>query len=1520
MRVIRKGGIGNIIALTVMIILLAATLVLLLNTISSTLTITQSGSKSIQKAKVSYEITKKLNMCYFTGYLGSVPVIAIKTNDPATLCTYLQALQLVEYGASNSTMSFLIPGSDIRNELNKVLYSVCKEGLTNSVTVDTDTGTKMEAQVVLTRDPTTLGVEKLQALVKGVGWVPIGSCNTQVGSAVNIQSTTILYSIGPVTIIAAQGTNPLVYMCPSPRQVFGDSNAYVIAMMLTPNMTTAVNSYRNHIPTSVVIDLKDLIKKVATSGSPLLLPSGDVNPNDYLRGIRVIQMRYGGGVLPGAFGTGSNLPWSYTFLNLSAAQPLYKSSGVLTFDFYVNSTQGILSTEAAGYGALVCLYVGIAGSVPASSTGEPFDGKLISPSNDVTPPGAKYPCYSFYGYDVCYEAFANATSAFATNLTSAAGLKFEGLQEPVDSTVRVNSLVINNPTDQAILGGCGYAIRIDLNKTAPDAVGKPITIRGPQGENIPFCYETIYGNCTTDPTKGDGAVWIKIPAGMIIPPKGSVSLTIKTGKNGAVNPKDVFPSYVDFSWYDKSKVIGAHFVPYFPNSWSVITNGGAQLGQLVAIQFNTTNDILLGKNFTLVADVRWDGAPNYYYPDKLLPFFDPLSFRGWVAEYLDTIYPGTADEGAVGYWLYPIIYEIDPTATGDVGWMLAIYNGYPTAFIIKYDPTLGVELVPEAVAPNPIAPGVRYFIVLSNDTSGMNISVIPAEEFSASTVKPLADVPAPTNQDVVLVADTNSLLNLLYNQNSNAIVLSDAGIYRVYNTVDGDVTQLAQMDVYQIVGGRRSQVGTFYHYTKLYTISSFSGRIYNVTAFNVTITNPAKAINCYLTPSTCSNVSEVLSLRPFGSKVIPNITADSSNGTVVALPINVTIIGSYPMTPTSTTTLPLYGWATGQAYYTSSVGELIGQVVTMTAGKINIQTLTITSYVGNVPVTTYTTQVTSLEPYSTTSAYAYINSVRYATWGFRTTLLALGIHVNEFVPGSFRYYDPAEGVLPLGAKVELAFINSTKPTDYVLAELDGVPTGQSAINLTRVILYANTSMITNGHIVLNGSLGIGSWNLMILKSFPTISSCSGNAFSIVTLSNGGSDAFYDSQYDYANVYYAYAPALISDGRSWMKWMLYEDSVDGYRVEYVRSGIGVNAWRLYYYRFKVAPTSTFTNPNTWYYTKVYVDMNTWQTLFTVNIGGPSGPQLLADYGDLSSTSLVSEYPQLLPSDVKYIGIGYTAVRSGEYVRKLAYVFAYRQAPPTLEVLYHKSDINSPLIDAPLIYVKKSGVIASNVSGVPQPFNATYHLYGAQFNYLYPSDYLEYNQTVNYGYLTDNADNLTVPFSNISSALKAGRIQIAGLWSDKPFNMLRMDEVPLNVSIVGKWIVYAWSNVTEPLVLSGANNTNVTLYMNNVTVALSPYTSDLIITFNNITKMEGPVAIGLFFNNTFSRSIVILANVTDGTGNYKLVDGLLSWEALNSDLSKLNGTSIIMINKMDYHMTVNGPMCVPIPPEMGGMGTC
>ncbi|UXD21349.1 hypothetical protein IPA_03250 [Ignicoccus pacificus DSM 13166] len=148
-------------------------------------------------------------------------------------------------------------------------------------------------------------------------------------------------------------------------------------------------------------------------------------------------------------------------------------------------------------------------------------------------------------------------------------------------------MIVHNPNSQTLTN---FQVRAKL---PADLQGKALTIKDMNGNPVPFCYETATGECTTDPTQGDGYVWVKVPS---IPANGDAKLVVEVGSNGAVKGDRVFEFYDDFN------------NPSSLNQWEVI-EGKAKIenGALVLTDAGPYQELhLQGFSFyNGVIEVRW---------------------------------------------------------------------------------------------------------------------------------------------------------------------------------------------------------------------------------------------------------------------------------------------------------------------------------------------------------------------------------------------------------------------------------------------------------------------------------------------------------------------------------------------------------------------------------------------------------------------------------------------------------------------------------------------------------------------------------------------------------------------------------------------------------------------------------------------------------------------------------------------------------------------------------------------------
>jgi len=1369
---LRRGGIGNVIALMVIITLLLAAVVLMVNVLSRQVAVSQRTVEAVQKQQLASEVVARVSACYavvkdpLAGYL-----LAVKTNNIPAFCQYVKAIQSVMTinGLNTSAMfsqELWTSGSSL------VVYSACTNNYKPKYV--TYGGLRIPAALLLYLAPGDyeVGVYKVQMLLDRIGWKAIPNCFQTTGGSVQIttiQQTTTIFSIGPITVLASGGVNPLQYICPPPRAVVGDDYAYEIAMVLNPHF----NGTRNNVPTSVVLNLKDIIERSAPTSSPLRYYIDDV----YIRNITVMRVATTPSIYQVSWSSSTYLPWSFTFLNLTSAQtPLQNSSGVLTFNF--TAPAPMTPNSLVQYSAVVCLYLGIKGQYPPGSQGHPFDGLIFSEGEDVTPPGSAYPCYSFSGYDVCYVPPANLTTTYARNVTSSAGMKFVGLQYPTDASVRTYKIIIENPNDVPLYN---QVVRVKL---PPELNGTAISIVDQFGGSVKFCYETVLGNCTSAPVKGgvpgqlnvsSGYVWVKVP---YLPPGDQATLTVLAGTNGASSPYEVFPVYVDFA---NARIE----VDSFGWTWNFPGYAFTQSAAVFQDPNNALNFVSKGWSFSVAAVVRWDGAFNFNQEDELNYYIDPTWRDGSTT-------PGFGWGGGAalyaGYWLYPIAYQVDP-ASG-TGWMLAVYRGAPV--ILEIDDSGGAIYL-RAQASQTMVPGLKYLIVAGydNTTGSWEIYLKPLETLEGEA----PTLPETTVGNVLLeeinqyLGTTNlySLMYELFNAATASFVISDASRY-----YDPQLT---------LALGTRSE-----------TMSSFSGVIYNVTVFNN-----------YQPPSVIEQC-----LNSYDPNVCPAVYAHTSRPDGYGLK----------------------AWVTG-------------------AG------------------TEYAT-IYSLWWYAGTTSITFVDLTDWSQ-----------VTINTANPGF---------CLPLVGAINITVVkgvNVVKGTVYG-APLNG---GSTAYYCTPLWTAAGTiekGIVGKNSIVLNTTwLGQSvAWNFWFSPEVPK-----GTYYEVRVGMNGGSYGYYGgttttgppwasvTTYNWA-VFYPYVPSIVGDGRSWLKWMIYEDNDALYRFITSRNGFWGDAWRVYLVPYASEPVPAVTDPEEHYYNIIKYDLGAPAVYFNVYEGGPLGTIFYYGTIDLSGYKIGTSYTQLLPKQVEYIGFSYmdadnttTIGQIGTDTRRFYFMFARTLPRVPLEdyVQVQVPDLYSPKIDAPIVYMKRKGYTVINVTG---PYNAT-----MTFDVLgNVSARLSFNP---YGAYS----NATGPYYGLSSFYT--NVTVAPFWNSGLSWEGYAEALNMPVSDVNKWTVVAFNKVAEVL------STGATNYYNNFTLAYMPETGDYVFTYNNVTQELNGVSFVIGLSNTLG-AVELYANVTPPlvvlAKGAVPVDGVLSWAKLGYDVSNLDKTSIIMINKRNWYVTISGPYCI------------
>ena len=149
-------------------------------------------------------------------------------------------------------------------------------------------------------------------------------------------------------------------------------------------------------------------------------------------------------------------------------------------------------------------------------------------------------------------------------------------------------MMVHNPNSQDLRN---FQVRVKLSA---ELVGKPISMTDQLGNPVPFCYETGVGECTTDPTQGDGYIWVKVPN---IPANGDTKLIVQVGTNGAVKGDQVFDFYDDFNEGSLNT-----------NKWKVIEGSVEFDNGILVLNKPQTYQEVVTKNFNIlngVVEVRW---------------------------------------------------------------------------------------------------------------------------------------------------------------------------------------------------------------------------------------------------------------------------------------------------------------------------------------------------------------------------------------------------------------------------------------------------------------------------------------------------------------------------------------------------------------------------------------------------------------------------------------------------------------------------------------------------------------------------------------------------------------------------------------------------------------------------------------------------------------------------------------------------------------------------------------------------
>jgi hypothetical protein len=189
-------------------------------------------------------------------------------------------------------------------------------------------------------------------------------------------------------------------------------------------------------------------------------------------------------------------------------------------------------------------------------------------------------------FKMCYIPYKGPNASKLNIETEEGQNVYEFLQPTVDSTLRASKIVISNDNTKDLKG---YPVRVKLPATFQ---GVPITIVDQNVQPIPFCYETATGECTTDPSQGNGYIWVKAD----VPANGKTIYYIESGENGATSGGKVFPLYLDFNG-NLTISVTCDYKPYFPD----------QLHSTIRF-LDPTGRLTLGydRNMTVLLRFKWD--------------------------------------------------------------------------------------------------------------------------------------------------------------------------------------------------------------------------------------------------------------------------------------------------------------------------------------------------------------------------------------------------------------------------------------------------------------------------------------------------------------------------------------------------------------------------------------------------------------------------------------------------------------------------------------------------------------------------------------------------------------------------------------------------------------------------------------------------------------------------------------------------------------------------------------------------
>lgn len=174
---------------------------------------------------------------------------------------------------------------------------------------------------------------------------------------------------------------------------------------------------------------------------------------------------------------------------------------------------------------------------------------VIVGTNGATDPKNVFHYYDNFDVDMGWKSIGDGRVVVPNDevapLYSRGAAKKDGACDPQGGYLEIPDLraipdslkiTIRNPTGNALNN---VQVRIET-----PFKGTSVSVKTDAGD-LPFCYETSTGECTTDHTKSNGALWILISS---LAPNASINVTVTRGEEGLVtDPRNIFLLYDDFN-------------------------------------------------------------------------------------------------------------------------------------------------------------------------------------------------------------------------------------------------------------------------------------------------------------------------------------------------------------------------------------------------------------------------------------------------------------------------------------------------------------------------------------------------------------------------------------------------------------------------------------------------------------------------------------------------------------------------------------------------------------------------------------------------------------------------------------------------------------------------------------------------------------------------------------------------------------------------------------------------------------